>query len=276
MVIFSLLLQLLKIILYIVLALLALALLIILLVTFVPVSYKLDAVWKEELTGQARAAWLFGAVGIAVDLDSKQAKPWVFGFTTGRRKKKSSPKPAQKKDSADVKPGLEKSNSESKPPFKNSDAASGSVKAGAQDKIHDEKKEKAGIINKFKEMLNKWESIREIPDKKDLLNNALSLLKQLFRLAKPKVLRLRGRIGFEEPHLTGYVLGAVFALQGISGWDVQLEGDFNNKALELELIAKGRIWAGLMTWNVLLFALITWLKYKKYFKPNKEGRIIYG
>jgi len=111
-----------------------------------------------------------------------------------------------------------------------------------------------------------------------LLRLALRLLKDVFLAIKPKKLRIRGKIGFEEPDQTGMAMAAISMLQA-TGLDVHLAADFDadQRVLELDIAAKG----GFRLWRMMRLALKFWQQpeiqrswqlFNKYTGRNKKRR----
>ncbi|MCL2396627.1 MAG: hypothetical protein FWC93_01020 [Defluviitaleaceae bacterium] len=78
-----------------------------------------------------------------------------------------------------------------------------------------------------------------------ILGYTVDLLKKILRAMRPKVCRIRGRFGAEEPHATGMVLAAIGAVTLPLGIDTQIEGDFDQPILEIDIKIAGylRLWA---------------------------------
>jgi len=72
---------------------------------------------------------------------------------------------------------------------------------------------------------------------KDALNIAA---KKLLPKILPKKFRVRGKVGLEEPHLTGMVMALVSGVSVLSPkFDVVMAGDFEEPALELDVDISG-------------------------------------
>lgn len=131
------------------------------------------------------------------------------------------------------------------------------VKDPADTKADGQEKAKA-LLKKLKSI---WKKITGIPDriraalkKKDAFlafirdadtKAAFLLVKsQFFRLLlhlKPQKLSIRLRFGFEDPAVTGQVLGLLCILYGWYRKTIVLEPDFENKILEGDFYLQGRI-----------------------------------
>ena len=121
----------------------------------------------------------------------------------------------------------------------------------------DEDEEKKSIFGTLREM--GWDTIRAI------IGHTLVLIKKVFRVFYPKNIYVRGKYGAAEPDTTGMVLGAIGVVSGALGFFANIEGDFENEVLEVEMHIKGylRLWA-------LLVPLVRYI-----FKPEIKP-IIFG
>ena len=61
------------------------------------------------------------------------------------------------------------------------------------------------------------------------------------RLLKPKIFRVRLNYGFEDPCLTGQVLGLLGMVYPFVGDNMEIEPDFEQKVLQGNIHIKGRI-----------------------------------
>ena len=61
------------------------------------------------------------------------------------------------------------------------------------------------------------------------------------RLLKPKIFRVRLNYGFEDPCLTGQVLGLLGMVCPFVGDNMEIEPDFEQKVLQGDIHIKGRI-----------------------------------
>jgi len=105
---------------------------------------------------------------------------------------------------------------------------------------------------------SRWDKIRNIYEQigkehiKEIIAISLAALKKLIKKIMPKKFKLRGKIGTGEPDTTGMALGGVSALSTVL--DIHLEGNFEEKDLQLSLHTKG----GFRLWTILWLALKFW------------------
>jgi len=138
------------------------------------------------------------------------------------------------------------------------------VKDVKVDKKREEKQRKKNVkieksLKKKKPIKSRAEPLMQVkaaltdPDTKIIIGLGFRALWKVVRALKPKKLSVVGIVGFEEPHVTGWVMGAYEALVGMLGLRqyVRLTGDFTQKALYLDIQARGGfriirfLWIGL-------------------------------
>jgi hypothetical protein len=125
-------------------------------------------------------------------------------------------------------------------------------------KINPQKKDKAREVEKEKKEAKRkgFQSILSILDK-DLRVRGLKLIKELLQILKPDLFSIKGRIGFEEPHLTGWLAAATNTLKyGCDNAFVEIEPYWEDEYYELDAIVKGRIRIGMILVKVGWFFLI--------------------
>jgi len=98
-----------------------------------------------------------------------------------------------------------------------------------------------------------------------IVKHSLTYIKKVFKVVMPKKFIARGRYGAEEPDRTGLVLAALWSVAGGLGMDIDIEGDFENEALEFEITAAGH----LRLWFIALPTL-------KYITKREIRRILFA
>lgn len=92
---------------------------------------------------------------------------------------------------------------------------------------------------------------------RDLQVRGISLVKELLRILKPDLFNLKGRIGFDEPHLTGWLAAVTHTLEYSSKEIlVDLEPAWEDEYYEFEAFVKGRIMVGVILVKIGWFFLI--------------------
>ncbi|MCL2398093.1 MAG: hypothetical protein FWC93_08525 [Defluviitaleaceae bacterium] len=110
-----------------------------------------------------------------------------------------------------------------------------------------------------KALFTKAKAIWNYPARPQIITLTLQALKKFFRALKPKRFQIHGVIGTDDPATTAYVMGAYEAAMGILQLHqhIKLYGNYHEKALELDIQAKGRARLGRLLWPFL------WLYLKK-------------
>ena len=100
------------------------------------------------------------------------------------------------------------------------------------------------FVSKIKDILNKIGKVKAFikdPDNKPAFIKLLSYVKHILKHIKPTKLKLSLRFGTGDPCSTGQILGAICAICPPVINAVQLHPDFEEKVLEGDLYARGRI-----------------------------------
>jgi ribosomal protein L14 len=111
------------------------------------------------------------------------------------------------------------------------------------------------------------------PDSKIIMSFVLEYIMKSIRNIKPKHLRVEGVFGFNDPSVTGCLLGAYEALAGYYGLRsvIRLNGEFNHPVLRLDWEVRGWVsvfsLAGPLIWLVsrkaVFNALVKWVRKKR-------------
>ena len=117
---------------------------------------------------------------------------------------------------------------------------------------------------------------RQIPNLTTLraiIKHSITLIKKVFAVCRPKTCAIKAIFGAEEPHITGAILGAAYAAAPMLGIDAQLEGDFENKALQLDIYVSGQLRLFSLVLPTAAFVLkpeIRSLLFKRKPKPKRR------
>lgn len=76
---------------------------------------------------------------------------------------------------------------------------------------------------------------------KDIILHILSLLKDLFNILKPKVLRLTGKIGFSEPHHTAWLEALLSSLSPLNYNNLNIQTVWDDEYYQINLMIKGHL-----------------------------------
>lgn len=113
------------------------------------------------------------------------------------------------------------------------------------------------ILKNIKESCNKVEEIKEFltaNTTKEAYNYGKKIIIKLLKHIFPKKIRGHVQFGFEEPHLTGQVLGYIamgFSMFNINPKNIVIEPDFEKKVLEGKVKFKGQIVLGVAGFYIL-------------------------
>lgn len=123
-----------------------------------------------------------------------------------------------------------------------------------------EKLEKGQKLHRFAAFLEQ-ESVKR------LIRKLWKSIGKIFGHLRPSVLFLKGRIGMDDPALTGKIMEVAAVLYAFYGEHIQLVSDFEEEVLEAEFTIKGRIVPGYLIIKILGMGLRILL--------NKECRALY-
>ena len=127
----------------------------------------------------------------------------------------------------------------------------------------DEKKDRLKPLKQAKAVLTH-------PDLKTIIGLCFQCMQKLFKALKPKRLDISGVVGFDDPAATGWFMGAYEAAAGIMELKskIRLLGSYHEKALHLDIKARGRACMGRLLWPFL------WLYLKKPIRVVLHGHIL--
>jgi hypothetical protein len=134
----------------------------------------------------------------------------------------------------------------------------------------------------------KWKSKKEKPEKekkaqrksknrfgllkiidRDLRVRGMALAGDLLRILKPDKLEVNGKIGFDEPHLTGWLAAICLSLQFCcTNTMINVEPFWEEEHYDLSFLLEGRLMIGLILLKIGGFAISRW--YYNTFSARKE------
>lgn len=293
----------LKIIGWILLFLLVILLLLILTILFYPVRYRLSAKGEntlDTLVADGKVSWLFHLISGSASYEHGELKwklrlAWKKFDSSEEEQKETSEKPV-------VSEPLEKEPLEGKkmevknnPPEKDVKIAkasekgtkiekepgiekeSGTEKTKVREERRSENVQTESKLKKIKYTFQKLcGTIKKAGEKKEFLTAFLTYEKHqrafeavkkelchLLHVLKPKKLQANVTFGFSDPSWTGYMLAFLGSIYGLIGEYVQIQPDFEERKLEGNASAEGKI-------RVIYFAVPAW----KLFW-NKDVKITY-
>lgn len=100
-------------------------------------------------------------------------------------------------------------------------------------------------VNGAKEKLtNKIEEIKSMvndAENRELVSLIISQIKRLFKEIKPKKYDINVHFGFQEPDVTGKVLMYIAVFYGLTGLNINIKPEFEEKFFEGDCYLKGRV-----------------------------------
>lgn len=129
-------------------------------------------------------------------------------------------------------------------------------KNGSEKNVEKKHKTFRGFCDKIKSIIEKKEELQGFLQDGGHKKAFGILKKEVFRLWKvirPRTLRMWVHFGFEDPYLTGKVLAALSMLYPWYGDSVEIEPNFEEKVLEGNLHIRGRlylVWLLVIAWNI--------------------------
>ena len=104
-------------------------------------------------------------------------------------------------------------------------------------------------------------------DIKSMISLSIEFMKKLWRKVRPKHFRIKGAVGLNDPCATGQLIGIYEAAAGALDIrkDVDLQGDFSQRKLEMELKLAGRFAIA------SILGPCIWLVFQKPFRDGLRG-----
>lgn len=272
-----------------------------------PITYDISGEWNQQFTLRGKIRWLYHILGISLEFQegNPAVKISLFGRVLGEEKKKNQPKVSRKKQDSGQKLSSEKqqgsrqkqSSGQKQDTEQNSEQNSRKTEVMAEEKpaepvkqtkseavtpektkIDPEEKEEVfsdwdPLLDEELEKLEKEQKLHrfaaflEQESVKRLIRKLWKSICKIFGHLRPSVLFLKGRIGMDDPALTGKIMEVAAVLYAFYGEHIQLVSDFEEEVLEAEFTIKGRIVPGYLIIKILGMGLRILL--------NKECRALY-
>ncbi|MDR1558878.1 MAG: DUF2953 domain-containing protein [Clostridiales bacterium] len=250
--------EILKVLALILVYVLAAVLIIITLALFSPARYRLRAGYDGKNEIFLKAAWLFHIFSVIYDTNASPA----FKFNIFGRARKRKRKPADTERGYD-----NESNIKKREELKENNNEEKSEE-------NEEDEEKQSLIDKFNKWKGYWDKFLEYPYKSGLTEKTLLFLKRVLKAILPDRADGECRFGFEDPSLTGMLLGLAHAVRGRAGLyeHVRISADFEKKYLYLKCRASGKIRLWALLWPFLAYVLSkpVWIIIKPHIFKNKK------
>lgn len=258
------------------LGIIGLLLLLLCILLFVPVRYELKAEFPGELSSakvRFRLAWLFHFLSARVHYEEQEFAWWL------RVAWKKFPKAEEPDKETEEEPDIKKEPDAKQEPDEKETTdidikeipEDSSIKWTERENQENRKKEKKpSVYERLKrKIITIWQKIKytfakicgkikdiskNISDTKEAIQIFLNdevhrsafrkVKKELIwikRLLKPKIFQVRLNYGFEDPCLTGQILGLLGMVYPFVGDNMEIEPDFEQKVLKGDIHIKGRI-----------------------------------
>lgn len=277
----SIILSILKIIGITLLCILGLLLLVVLLVLFVPIRYKVTAEGHidqdtTEYHVKAKVTWLLCLVHGKVEYPGEEGFILKIGpfYLSGKEKKPKKDKRKSKSKRIDEKKEVYSATSEEEHgtdypdgivSSENNTDKTGDVdllEEMLEEKIQKKKEQKSfkekihytrqkicdkisEIKNKIKKIfanIKKYISIIKSEEFSDSLALCKTSLVRIFRMIKPRKVRIKGTVGMKSPDQTGYICAAVGVISPFYKKQINITPDFENYIIDGNVLIKGRIY----------------------------------
>ncbi len=258
------------------LGIIGLLLLLLCILLFVPVRYELKAEFPGELSSakvRFRLAWLFHFLSARVHYEEQEFAWWL------RVAWKKFPKAEEPDKETEEEPDIKKEPDAKQEPDEKETTdidikeipEDSSIKWTERENQENRKKEKKPSVYEClkRKIITIWQKIKytfakicgkikdiskNISDTKEAIQIFLNdevhrsafrkVKKELIwikRLLKPKIFQVRLNYGFEDPCLTGQILGLLGMVYPFVGDNMEIEPDFEQKVLKGDIHIKGRI-----------------------------------
>lgn len=284
----------LRFILFALLTILALFLIIIGIALFNPVKYEIEAKINKDIYAVIRCSWIFGVFRFCylfTDGNSNIILTALWVKIIGGEKKGIAEKERKRNRKSSDKTGPEKNGSQTieismdelKSDVKEAgesavnaveDAVKTEYKEATDDSNydlnsedvkepeHDEEKDKQSwkekldnILDTCKNYIERLRFVLNYPNKKEIFDYTMACLKKLLTALKPKKLDVRAEIGFDDPAMTGYIIGLMYAIKPISFIKIDIIGDFEKAVMKFTVSAKGKVKLWSLLYPLVRYAL---------------------
>ena len=246
----------------VILVLLGLLLFALVTVLFCPIRYRLEASYCGKGELDLKVSWLFSLLRGRISYGEEDWEVSFFLMWKRLQEKEGKGKKERPKENGvpftDPLQETEHNSAPSKESPEEKEESRDVPSKKEETPVGNKPKEKRKITFPFRRIYDKIKGLKE---KKDQVQAFLEdpqnkrefalIKKQLFKLLHhllPKTFQARLRFGFDDPALTGQVLGIICMFYGLYGNNLSLEPDFEQTVLEGECFIKGRFCVGVTAW----------------------------
>lgn len=258
------------------LVLLGLILLILALVVFCPVTYRINAAYENEINAKVKVGWLFYLITVTFSFQKEKQKCLlrilgipIIDFLRPKPKKNKQSKKPQKANKPKIAAGSDPKPGPSKDVKRAEKKKTEPDQAAFDQEEQEEQGEKPGFAERIKKLYEQLKQtiltlIRKI---KDIYQKGLDLKKKadawltvlgreqtksgidkakghiisLLLHILPRKWKAYVKLGFDDPAVTGKIMGYYWMFIGLWGEHLICVPDFENRVLEATLTAKGHI-----------------------------------
>jgi len=217
-----------------ILFILLLLLILIFLILFMPINYKFEMSKCNNLYANITVKWIFKLFEYCFKIEEGKKKSKlsfvpleIFKKIKSRKKEKRKTK-INKNDNKELIKNVDVNKIEKERNNVKSDDTY--IKSNMKSKNVFEKKE--SIIENLKAIIS-------YKNKSELIKPTIKLLKRLLKVINPKKFNFICTFGFDDPCITGYILGIIYIIKSFLNLDIKVNGDFEKKGLEFDIYASG-------------------------------------
>jgi len=220
---------------------------ILLVILLAPIRYNFNADYNDKLNMRIKASWILRAFIFVYDTDLKPAATIKIFGRTGQKKHKE-------KNSVSSPDGISDSDADHynrKKKKVNRNKTKNKDKANSRST--DDNEEQSGK----KDSKGLWDKFINYPYKDALVKKSLLLIKRLIKALLPGQAYGECRFGFDDPSVTGLLLGASHTLLGMVNLYncIDISGDFDKKYLSLKCGIAGKITLWSLLWPLIAYML---------------------
>jgi len=152
--------------------------------------------------------------------------------------------------------------------------------AGVLEKWADLQENLGERVDAFLDKIDEWNRkkerlLKQIEDEQNrfAVVEGCKTVKKLIVHIRPRKLKVTGRLGFDDPALTGQIFAVIGMLMPLYGEHIQLEAAFNETVMDIDAYLSGRLRAGSMTYMILRLILRKEVRglLRQFSKPKTNG-----
>lgn len=219
-------------------------------IIFVPIKYNVYAEKYQNIEIKIIFTWFLKLLKYKVDIKDgytykqfKLAEIILWDNNKKEPKKLKNKKNNYKQHSKEVRDNTieNKSKQKNKNNIKNKSEINFNKKV--KNKI-DNKKSKENL-DYLKNIFNKIKSIFKYPERDIIIKYTKKLILKLFKIIKPENINIKCEFGFDDPSITGYLLGVISMMSVLIPGNLNIKGNFEKEIfnISLETYGKANLWS---------------------------------